>query len=276
MKPWSLNSIPAFCITLERRSDRWKLFSEDTEKEFTNIQPFFGVDGKTLDIKNDDRVLLSTKRNILNKTRRSHEELDSVGGVGCALSHIALWEYIANSTEHDLLIIFEDDITVRPGFVKHTDKIILNSSYLQNTDNWDILLLGSSTPIETKDNKFEPAVLDVKNFFGLFSYIITKQGAKNLLDHVYPIHSHIDLWICIFKKIYGFSILILKDNRIDHGNDKIIEKSDITNRECFICNIPSDYNGSIIIPDRYDNKWFMILLLSIVIVYIIYRKKERI
>jgi hypothetical protein len=53
-----------------------------------DVKRFIGVDGKTLDIKNDDRVTTLTKRNIAIKKRRSHEELDTIGGVGCAHYHI--------------------------------------------------------------------------------------------------------------------------------------------------------------------------------------------
>ena len=81
MSSWSIESIPAFCITLERRQDRWRRFQDQSGIDGLNLKRFMGVDGKTIDIQNDERVTLCTKRNILAKTRRSHEELDSVGGV---------------------------------------------------------------------------------------------------------------------------------------------------------------------------------------------------
>ena len=48
---------------------------------------------------NDSRVTLLTKRNIATRTRRSQEELDSVGGIGCALSHIAIWQWMVDNNQ---------------------------------------------------------------------------------------------------------------------------------------------------------------------------------
>ena len=92
---WTIESIPAFCITLERRMDRWKRFQDQSGIDRLPVKRFIGVDGKTLDISTDNRVSTFTKRNIVTKSRRSHEELDSAGGVGCALSHIAVWQWLA-------------------------------------------------------------------------------------------------------------------------------------------------------------------------------------
>jgi DNA polymerase len=39
----------------------------------------------------------------MNKQRRSHEELDSIGGVGCALSHIGIWQKMV---QHQSPIMF--------------------------------------------------------------------------------------------------------------------------------------------------------------------------
>jgi glycosyl transferase family 25 len=108
---WTIESIPAYCITLERRHDRWKRFQDQSGLHGLDVKRFVGVDGKTLDIKTDTRVTTLTKRNIMTKSRRSHEELDSIGGVGCALSHIAVWQHMVD-TNQEVCLIFEDDAIV--------------------------------------------------------------------------------------------------------------------------------------------------------------------
>jgi hypothetical protein len=65
MANWSVDSIPAFCITLERRQDRWRRFQDQSGIDRLNLKRFLGVDGKTIDVVKDDRVALCTKRNIL-------------------------------------------------------------------------------------------------------------------------------------------------------------------------------------------------------------------
>jgi len=62
---WSIDSIPSYCITLERRPDRWRRFQDQSGINGLDLKKFNGVDEKTLDIKNDARVSLYEKRNIL-------------------------------------------------------------------------------------------------------------------------------------------------------------------------------------------------------------------
>ena len=124
---WTIESIPAVCITLERRADRWRRFQDQSGIDGLEIKRFFAVDGKTLDIKNDTRVATLTKRNIVTKTRRSHEELDTAGGVGCALSHIAVWQWLVNS-DHEMALVFEDDAVVPPDFIEKANECIQKST----------------------------------------------------------------------------------------------------------------------------------------------------
>ena len=118
---WSIDSIPSYCITLERRPDRWRRFQDQSGINGLDLKKFNGVDGKTLDIKNDERVSIYTKRNILSKSRRSHEELDSAGGVGCALSHIAIWQWMVDNNQ-EVCLIFEDDAIIPPDFTNKVNK----------------------------------------------------------------------------------------------------------------------------------------------------------
>jgi len=134
MNTWQINTIPAFCITLERRVDRWKRFQDQPGIKGLPLKRFLAVDGKTLDVKTDKRIATLAKRNILIKSRRSHEEIDSIGAVGCSLSHIAIWEWMVTNNQ-ELCLIFEDDAVVPPNFIETANNCI-NQSILK------ILLIG--------------------------------------------------------------------------------------------------------------------------------------
>lgn len=238
---WSIDHIPAFCITLERRSDRWKRFQDQSGIEQLNVKRFMGVDGKKIDINKDDRISTLTKRNIITKSRRSHEELDSVGGVGCALSHIALWQWMVDQNQ-EICLVFEDDAIVPPDFVKRTNEIIQKSLIIKDQKKWDLWLLGgkwddlSSIPNETKNT----GIVRIGSFVLFHSYIITLDAAKKLLRDVYPIHCHIDIWVSIYS--------YLNDLRIVGTTDIVLiqyakANTDIqTEKRCDICNIPTDYS----------------------------------
>lgn len=237
---WSIDTIPAFCITLERRADRWKRFQDQSGIDGLSIKRFLGVDGKTIDLKKEDRITTLTKRNILTKSRRSHEELDSIGGVGCALSHIAVWQWMVDNNQ-EVCLIFEDDAIVPPDFRKRANDCIKNSVVLKNPKQWDVWLLGgvwddlSSIPEEPAPS----GIVRVGSFMLFHAYVITLDCAKRLLRDVYPIHCHIDLWTSIFSylndiRLVGCTRLNLKQNQ------KV--KTDIqSDSGCKICNVPTDF-----------------------------------
>lgn len=237
MASWAIDSIPAFCITLERRQDRWRRFQDQSGIEGLDIKRFLGVDGKTIDIRKDDRVALCTKRNILSNTRRSHEELDSVGGVGCALSHIAVWQWMVDNNQ-EVCLIFEDDAVVPSDFIERANKCITDSTILKDPKKWDMWLLGGIWESLTRIPE-EKIAVRVGEFVLFHAYVMTLHGAKRLLKDVYPIHSHIDLWVSIYGYVHDFRTvgctnLILKQNQ------KV--KTDIqSDKGCAICDVPVDY-----------------------------------
>lgn len=236
MSTWKINDIPAFCITLDRRPDRWNRFiSQPGLQSLPNLKKYSGVDGKTIDIQTDDRISLVGKKNILAKTRRSHEDLDSVGGVGCALSHIGLWTWLVNS-QHDKILIFEDDAVVTPSFVPIANKIIADSRVL-NSDGWDLLLLGGNWA-DVKPIEGEALLKNIGGFYLLHGYVLTKKGAEKLLKEVYPLQTHIDIWITLYKIVHGFIIVGTKAMNINQRN----LKSEIQSKNgCPICDVPTDF-----------------------------------
>ena len=63
---WYIDKIPAFCVNLERRPDRWQQFvTQPGIQALPNVKQFMAVDGSTLDYMNDDRIPLYTKKNII-------------------------------------------------------------------------------------------------------------------------------------------------------------------------------------------------------------------
>ncbi len=273
MSSWSIESIPAFCITLERRQDRWRRFQDQSGIDGLELKRFLGVDGKTIDIRNDNRVALCTKRNILAKMRRSHEELDSVGGVGCALSHIAVWQWMVDNNQ-ELCLVFEDDAVVPPDFIQKANACISDSVILRDPKKWDMWLLGGIWDKLTRIPGEQKAVR-VGEFVLFHAYIMTLHGAKRLLKDVYPIHSHIDLWTSIYGYVHDFRTIGCTD-LILRQNQKV--KTDIqSEKNCDICNVPVDYGKTHIMVSKIE--WKTAQVAEIVVVgligYIIYQQYQR-
>lgn len=257
---WQINSVPAFCITLERRTDRWKRFQDQPGIQGLQLKRFVGVDGKTLDIKTDSRVTTLTKRNILTKSRRAHEELDSIGGVGCALSHIAVWQWMVD-TNQEVCIVFEDDAVVPPNFIEKANACI-DSSLLKDPAKWDLWLLGG----KWDDMSRIPGekVVRIGAFVLFHAYVITLNTAKKLLQDVYPIHAHIDTWVSIYCFMNQMRIIGSHINLTQFQ----AEKTDIQlDKGCAICNVPTHYEEDYVMvskPDLYVARASQILSIAFI------------
>jgi glycosyl transferase family 25 len=273
MSSWSIESIPAFCITLERRQDRWRRFQDQSGIDGLELKRFLGVDGKTIDIRNDNRVALCTKRNILAKMRRSHEELDSVGGVGCALSHIAVWQWMVDNNQ-EICLVFEDDAVVPPDFIQKANACISDSVILRDPKKWDMWLLGGIWDKLTRIPGEKKAVR-VGEFVLFHAYVMTLHGAKRLLKDVYPIHSHIDLWTSIYGYVHDFRTIGCTD-LILRQNQKV--KTDIqSEKNCDICNVPVDYGKTHTMVSKIE--WKTAQVAEVVAVgligYILYQQYQK-
>lgn len=235
----NFRDIPAFCINLDRRTDRWAKFSSQPAAiemiSSGQLRRWSGVDGRTLNTRNDNRISIVCKKNILENLRRAHEELNSIGGVGCALSHISIWKWLVAS-EHDSVIIFEDDALLPIDF-QHRFQIAINNSKILRKGEYDVLVPGNTAIAISHPERF---LLEIDVFFSLSCYIITKDCAKKFLEHVYPIMEHIDLWMCLYKYIYGLRIYSIHTKWLNVRQMNTI--SDITPEDkCPLCNMKADY-----------------------------------
>jgi len=237
--PWKIESIPAFCITLERRTDRWKRFQDQPGIRNMDVKRFIGVDGKTLDIKNDKRVGIVTKRTILYKTRRSHEELDTAGGVGCALSHIAIWQWMVDNHQ-EICMVMEDDAVIPANFVEAGNECIQQSTILKDPKKWDLWVIGAKCEDLSRipQEPTESGLVRAGAFMLTHCYVITLRTAKRFLQDVYPIHCHIDFWMSIYCYLYNLRIVYTPKLNLEQADGK----TDIQNENgCAICKIPTDY-----------------------------------
>lgn len=273
MSSWSIESIPAFCITLERRQDRWRRFQDQSGIDGLNLKRFLAVDGKTIDVKNDDRIALCTKRNIISKTRRSHEEIDSVGGIGCALSHIAIWKWMVDNNQ-EMCLVFEDDALVPPDFIERANNCIRESTILKDPKKWDIWLLGGIWDNLTYIPD-EQKCVRIGSFAASHAMVVTLHAAKRLLKDAFPIHAHIDLWMSIYNVVNDFRFVGCSD--INLNQNKKIETDIQSEDGCDICNIDKGYSKSHKLVSKME--WNIAMAAEVMVVgfiaYMIYKQFKK-
>jgi hypothetical protein len=195
------------------------------------------VDGKKIDYLNDDKVSVLVKHNVLRHTRRGHEFINTIGAVGCYMSHASVYEWFSKSSD-PVMLVFEDDISLPAGSYERLKKYVASTPLLKDSSKWDMWSLGSSISEGSRVSATDPTV-DVKTFVLAHAYFLSKRGVERLLKHIYPIEFHIDGYMSYLAKIdmlkiYGSPTYLFR---------QVGTSSDIQpNHLCPLCDIPEDFD----------------------------------
>ena len=182
---------PIYLINLDRSTERLRLFNE-CNGHVHGITRVSAVDGQTLD------------RAELVRTGYIEDDLKyGPGTLGCAMSHIRLWEVAA--VEDRSITIFEDDAVVSLQFETQAREIL---SALP--DDWDLIQWGynlnpsfawihlgvSKIRLNCyagrdlggfQSRQFRAAPVRLLHSFGSTAYSISAKGARAALDYCLPL-----------------------------------------------------------------------------------------
>lgn len=249
-----ITDIPIFCINLDRRPDRWKKFyAQPGVQELPNLQRFSAIDGQTIELIENEKISIASKYNILHKTRRSHDEIDTIGAVGATMSHTGIWKlFLERYPEKEYCLIFEDDAFVPPNLPEYIEYC---SKDLQEFKTpFDIWLLNYSL-FDKNSNPLTQHWLAPNDFYSFSAYIISRDGAAKLLADAFPIQMHVDRYANMKMKLGLCKIVFHKDLKLATLGDK----SDIQLGGCRICNIPNEMDDNNL---RAVNKYYILGLLG--------------
>ena len=249
--------LEVYCINLATRPDRWKRFTNQPVlqqlAEKYPFQRFEGLNGKLIDIKNDERVSLRTKRNIMYQKRRDHEDLDTPGGVGCYLSHYGVWKKFLSGHAEQLLVL-EDDAILPDDFVEKLEQafVDLDQEAIKRPDVW-FLSHPFVNPTMMRSLDFGDVKYQGKWSYDvrapLTGYILSRTGAQTLCDNAFPIDGHVDHFMYRCAQMGMINVACHKDIKLKQYH---LSKKDSDIRQkanCEICNI----------PDTPSRKGFMVL-----------------
>jgi GR25 family glycosyltransferase involved in LPS biosynthesis len=258
-----------YCINLKDRTDRWNRFVsqpalQDLKERFP-FERFEGINGKALDIANDSRVSIRTRRNILFQKRRDHEDLDTPGGVGCYLSHYGVWTKFAQSSD-EACLIFEDDAYITPSFFPALEAAWKDLDKFDEQNKPDVWILS---------HPFSPGLV---NILGTEStqrqgnweynvhapntaYIVFRKGVQKLIDNALPIDGHLDHYMF---RLAQLGII----NHVHHRKVNmfqipvVLKDSDIQKKKCDVCDIPDDARdrGYFILNGQNSRSLFVVVV----------------
>lgn len=149
--------------------------------DFKNPHIFDAIKGNK-----QDRKKLYKDKKINYKAKKDMKP----GALGCALSHIKIWELFLE-TKQPFALVCEDDIIIKSGFSKRL------TNYVNNLPrDFDIsILTNNRNTHKNKFNKSDKINKLVKRGYpeyGTVSYLISRTGAKKLLKITKPINNPID------------------------------------------------------------------------------------
>lgn len=221
------SKVKTFVLNLDRRPDRWKQFTEQVEPKFLNYNRFSAVDGSKL---------IPNKQ--LQRIFEGNDYSMRSGMVGCAMSHIKMYIDLLHS-DVDALCIFEDDVKFVPDFQTKFLHLCKNLP-----KDWDICYLGHHMwPRYATPDFFDKEKLPEIEKWGVLKsltysiggtggYLISKAGAKKLLDFVNEIGmtngidtmqqksaDQLDVYYCKPHLIYGECWTNNKASDTDIQND---------------------------------------------------------
>ena len=236
-----LDKIPIFCINLDKRPARYEKFCKQpgVKELLPKIQRFSAVDGTLLDLMKSDQVSLQTKYNIKHKTRRSHGEINTVGAIGCSLSHYQVWQKFLKDSKASHCLVLEDDVEIPVGLSSTIASASASASASAETkaeaDIWALSYrLYDKTLVALETNWKSPVY-----YWGTAAYIISRQGAEKLSAAFFPIGSHMDKYFCLMNSL-GYIRLVVHDSINLHT---LSSGTDIQMYPCDLCDLPDDYKG---------------------------------
>jgi GR25 family glycosyltransferase involved in LPS biosynthesis len=224
-------NIPLYYISFNPNTD---LETNFKKQGFKDINHFSAVNGKLytpIDLLENDIITIRVYNDLIYGRHQS-TGMPTLGGVGCTLSHLSLWNYCVDN-DLQYIIITEED-----------------ARFNKSLSDYDINNIKKS--LNKKNGGFVSSHNFKKNseyFFGTHFYIITNGCARELVKYALPIDLQTDAYI---NNLNNRGKIDLEGYQI--ANQKI-HKSNIQNM-CIKCILPK-------------GKMFYIFIIIVVVIFII-------
>jgi GR25 family glycosyltransferase involved in LPS biosynthesis len=212
-------NIPTFCISLDKYLLQWPIMAARfAEAGLTNVTRIPGVLAAVTEASIWNQYRLKS-----SEPRRYEVQFDGVGAVGCFLAHQNVWTKMVNENIAQALIC-EDDIMFNTHFSVDLPMVLASLP-----SPFSVLLLHYIKFFEHKSVTAQLLQLQGP-FFGLGAYLLTLEGARQLLarSHQIPIEIHADAFMgCVAALEDTFIIYALQ-----HRLGRVIWRpSDIHHRD---------------------------------------------
>ena len=202
-----------FCISLETHPTRWQKMSQRFKALNINVTRWPASVANTTDVYDNFHP---------------HYNLNP-GQKACAQSHINIWKHIQSNPEIKYALILEDDACFDKNWKNKLDQFYNDiNCESENKDDWDMILLNASEPINTTNQWVK-----VTEQYLAAGYIISQKGVNTILNMFHDNYAASD-WMMWNLQYLGnsysyFPWLIIQEGRestigsnIDADHEKVV------------------------------------------------------
>ena len=165
------------CINMRKSKDRWEYIQHFCYTNNLKINRYNAYDGNKL----------NKKKLIHHKILHPYSNINP-GQIGCAFSHVKLWEKCKKSN-NDYFIILEDDVIINKDIDYHVNYIFNNAP-----NNWDIIFIGGCDIKGKHINKnfIIPTSYNNRHNLCTHAFILNKKKLDKMINFIKPIEYPID------------------------------------------------------------------------------------
>ena len=182
-----LNLDEIYVINLVRRPERHEYMKQVLETQGLSATFWPATDGKVLTPDGLDNLGIKPLPGYLDPY---HKRPMTMGEIGCFLSHYFIWKHMIENTNHERILILEDDVRFTYNWMERFVDGMEELSWLRGTttsDNEstdpnqpDLIYLGRKI-LHDNEIRSHHNFVTVKYSYWTLGYIITRRGVQKLL-----------------------------------------------------------------------------------------------
>ena len=191
----------AYVINLERSSDRRAHITSELQKTGLDYELVSAVDGRQVDL---------SDRGLVDPSLTSHLGVPEgaltsllAGSVGCALSHLQVYEKIIEQGL-DRALVLEDDIILPADLGSFCDAVAGHLTgaevALLSSDSRDPCRLSTQDSIRLPSGHVLALPIDIRQPCSSGAYVVTREACERMVKSMLPIRVQADGWWFYFRE----------------------------------------------------------------------------
>jgi GR25 family glycosyltransferase involved in LPS biosynthesis len=178
-----------FYVNMDDQTER-KSFMENQilkSKILTdNITRYPAIDGRKIDLNNISYSITRNAINDLHKSKHDYPGLQlTIGALGFWYTHISILKMSIDLNE--TLLILDDDVYIKNSFDTDLDNVLS-----ELPEDFDFCYLSRLNIDNQKKQYSKHLHIPIAHIFGPNGYIVSPNGSKKILNHIFPISCQMD------------------------------------------------------------------------------------